>query len=227
MDRNEHFFEVIDSERNMCVPFDATGAQSWGPVDESKTWYSEGELRHELTLYRHPSGHWTLLTESYHVLFDRLISPPEARPLSDEVAVDWLLRHGYEPPADVAHLAETVFYQPRPPQSMRHSRIKPRWDKERRELLLDGAVCKKFRQPAPNQTRILVTFEECGWPSRIDDPIPQDSNVDRRDRLADTVRGLNKGCKGIRFELDGTTEGIIWNADKNADESSPSAEIPF
>jgi len=90
----------------------------------------------------------------------------------------------------------------------------PCWDSERRELRFHGRICKRFRQPAPNQTRVLDAFQEAGWPAKIDDPIPPQGDLDHRQRLADAVRGLNKN-HGIRFELDGTGEGILWRPAAN------------
>jgi hypothetical protein len=87
--------------------------------------------------------------------------------------------------------------------------IKPRWDKVRRELWYGDHCCKRFRQRAPNQETILDVFQEEGWPARIDDPLPGSADMVRRQRLADTVRGLNSNSH-IQFELDGTTEGVIW-----------------
>lgn len=85
----------------------------------------------------------------------------------------------------------------------------PVWDRDRRELSFKGKVVKRFRQPAPNQQPILDAFQEEGWPPRIDDPLPVTRGGDRRQRLADAVRGLN-AMDFIRFELDGTTEGVLW-----------------
>ena len=100
-------------------------------------------------------------------------------------------------------------------------REKPRWDSECRELWFREKLCKRFRQPAPNQTRLLGAFEESGWPPRMDDPIPPAGNLDQRQRLADTVRGLNKNGV-IQFELDGTTEGVIWKpAPENDSDRAP------
>jgi hypothetical protein len=86
--------------------------------------------------------------------------------------------------------------------------LKPSWDSERRELSYDGVVCKKYRQQARNQECILQVFEEAGWPSRIDDPLPG-GHADPLQRLANAIRGLNANS-AIRFERDGTTEGILW-----------------
>ena len=107
--------------------------------------------------------------------------------------------------AAVMNVAVAAIQAPSPPPP------KPRWDAERRELYFGGALCKKFRQPAKNQEPILQSFEEEGWPSRIDDPLPGDPEADTRQRLADAVRALNAKNAAILFELDGTSEGILWS----------------
>lgn len=88
---------------------------------------------------------------------------------------------------------------------------KPRWDAQRGEFWFGGRLCKRFRQQAQNQRLVLAAFEEECWPNRIDDPLPPDPEVDHRQRLADTVRRLNDNPL-IRFELDGTGEGILYAA---------------
>ena len=105
---------------------------------------------------------------------------------------------------------------------------KPKWDEEKRELSLNDTLCRKYRsQRAQNQIRILVEFEELGWPPRIDDPLPRSDKVDQQSRLSDTVRGLNSKCKGIKFELDGTSEGVKWKTENDGNEPSPSDDLPF
>jgi len=142
------------------------------------------------------------------------------------------------PPADVAALATGSFFTPgspkpaedRPPPDPEHSdeETKPRWDSERRELSYGGIACKTFRQRAPNQELVLAAFEEVGWPPRIDDPIPPSGGVDQRQRLADTVRALNANHGTLRFELDGTGEGVIWKPVPNESRSvTDTSELPF
>jgi hypothetical protein len=89
---------------------------------------------------------------------------------------------------------------------------KPHFDRELRILWLDGAVVKRFREPAPNQQLILAAFEEDGWPERIDDAIPPKMGIDSKKRLHATVRHLNERHedKRMRFFGDGTGEGIGW-----------------
>ncbi len=87
----------------------------------------------------------------------------------------------------------------------------PKWDNKRKELLYGGEVIKKYRTTAKNQISILEAFEVENWPSRIDDPLPHTKVGDQRQRLADAVSALNKNDV-IRFELDGTTFGILWKA---------------
>ena len=88
----------------------------------------------------------------------------------------------------------------------------PHWDAETRELRIDGTILKQFKWHAANQEIILSTFQEEGWPFRIDDPLPPQSDQDPKRRLSDTIKCLNRkqANKLIRFRGDGTGEGIIW-----------------
>jgi hypothetical protein len=96
----------------------------------------------------------------------------------------------------------------------------PEWDKERQELRVGLLVVKQFKVPAPNQEMILASFEEEGWPVRIDDPLPPHADQDSKRRLHDTIVTLNRHQKNrlIRFSGDGSGEGVRW------DPCSPKAE---
>ncbi len=97
-----------------------------------------------------------------------------------------------------------VFVPPvQPPVRNDHVPSIPSWDSSRRELLFGGKTCKRYRTRAVNQEKVLAAFEEEGWPSRIDDPVPPG-------RLKETVRQLNKHLQHIRFESDGTGVGVLW-----------------
>lgn len=87
---------------------------------------------------------------------------------------------------------------------------KPRWDKETHELRFKGQLIRRVRPIADNVIRVLDTFEDDGWPRRIDDPL--DPSPETR-RISETLRTLNDGLKMIRFRADGTGEGIIWEPD--------------
>jgi hypothetical protein len=89
---------------------------------------------------------------------------------------------------------------------------KPSWDRERKELRFGQWIIKQFRWLAVNQETILMAFEEEGWPLRIDDPLPRKLNQDPKHRLHDTIKCLNRNHKKrlIRFNGDGTGEGILW-----------------
>jgi hypothetical protein len=58
----------------------------------------------------------------------------------------------------------------------------------------------------------LTSFQEDGWPHRIDDPIPPKPDQNQRQRLRDAISSLNKHqkCRLIRFRSDGSGQGIIW-----------------
>ena len=88
----------------------------------------------------------------------------------------------------------------------------PRWDRERRELTVNGCVVKHFKWTAVNQEAILSAFEEEDWPYRIDDPLSPQPGQDSKRRLGDTIKCLNRKQKEalIHFRGDGTGEGIVW-----------------
>jgi hypothetical protein len=88
----------------------------------------------------------------------------------------------------------------------------PNWDSERRLLSLNSQVIKQFKWKALNQEMILATFEEEGWPPRIDDPLPPKPNQNSKRRLSDTIKCLNRHQKNslVHFRGDGTGEAVIW-----------------
>jgi hypothetical protein len=90
----------------------------------------------------------------------------------------------------------------------------PRWDADNRMVTYNGIVVKQFKLPSPNQVAILAAFEEEGWPTRIDDPLPPRSDVDPKQRLHDTLRSINRNQRHrlLFFRGDGTGNGIIWSA---------------
>lgn len=102
---------------------------------------------------------------------------------------------------------------PGPPNG--HTDERPHWDPMHRVLTWRGGLVKRFRTPAPCQELILDTFQEEGWPARIDDPLPGrgDSKVTQQ-RLHEAVRGLNRGqlAERIQFVRDGRGQGVCWSA---------------
>jgi hypothetical protein len=88
----------------------------------------------------------------------------------------------------------------------------PHWDSDCRELHAGGELVKRFRRPAPNQETILAVFEEEGWPTRIDDPLPARGNHCSAERLHDTIKSLNRHTVRpiLHFSGDGTGRGVRW-----------------
>jgi hypothetical protein len=89
---------------------------------------------------------------------------------------------------------------------------KPVWDADLRELRLGEALVKRFKQPAANQELILEAFQEEGWPSRIDDPLPPASEQNSKQRLHSTISNLNR-CQETRlihFEGGGDGKSVCW-----------------
>lgn len=90
---------------------------------------------------------------------------------------------------------------------------RPRWDAGRRELLVGDTVVKRFRVPAANQELVLQAFEEDGWPSCIDDPLPPAPGIDCQHRLRATIKSLNRSQSVplIRFHGNGGGQVIYWD----------------
>jgi hypothetical protein len=91
-------------------------------------------------------------------------------------------------------------------------RATPTWDRLRRELRVGKVLVKCYRCPAPSQELVLAAFQEEGWPFRIDDPLPQHTERDRKQCLHDTIHHLNRNQinAAVHFGGDGTGRGICW-----------------
>ena len=99
------------------------------------------------------------------------------------------------------------------------SALKPVWDREKRELRLDGKVIKRFKWPAGNQERVLNAFEDQGWPMFISDPLDIDPKICPKRRLHDTLKCLNRKqlSKSVKFRGDGTGKGVKLDIKPDAD----------
>lgn len=84
------------------------------------------------------------------------------------------------------------------------------WNRELGELTIDGQLARRIARPkqAKNVTKILEAFQEDGWPVRIDSPFEADEAG--RTRLRETGSQLNVQLTGIKFEADGTGEGVRY-----------------
>ncbi|MGA2030971.1 MAG: hypothetical protein ABSG68_01840 [Thermoguttaceae bacterium] len=88
----------------------------------------------------------------------------------------------------------------------------PSWDGDRKVLHVDGQLVKQFKVPSPNQEAILTAFEEEGWPSAIDDPLPPQPDQEEKRRLRATIQSLNAHHKKrlLHFRGDGSGERVLW-----------------
>lgn len=86
---------------------------------------------------------------------------------------------------------------------------KPRWLKDKRELWFEGKIVRRIRNStrAKNIVAILDTFEECGWPPQIDDPVTAGGDSSQRRR---TIESLNKAMKRIHFSCVGDGLSFGW-----------------
>ena len=113
-----------------------------------------------------------------------------------------------------------------PPAPLVETDLRPRYDAERRALLLDGVVLLAFKQRAKNQEALLIAFQEERWSEYIDDPLPG-SRVDAVKRLQDAVYALNTTLETealrraelsasdhagytVQFHIDESGERIRW-----------------
>jgi hypothetical protein len=90
----------------------------------------------------------------------------------------------------------------------------PCWDRNRLELRWEDVIVKQFKVPAPNQELILTVFQELGWPTQIDDPLPPHPEHDPKRRLHDTINSLNRSRKNalIHFSGNGKGQAIRWES---------------
>lgn len=90
--------------------------------------------------------------------------------------------------------------------------LKPVWDKDLNRLTLGDVLVKEYKTPAPNQQLILSVFQEEGWPSRIDDPLPPAPDLDPKRRLHETIISLNRNQRNrvLKFCGDGNGLGVRW-----------------
>jgi hypothetical protein len=90
---------------------------------------------------------------------------------------------------------------------------KLRYDAGSRELWRGFTRLKVYRRHAQCQEAVLESFEQQGWPQRIENPLGDEWGLDRKERLRETVKSLNEGLKskGIRFHADGTG-GVRWES---------------
>ncbi len=88
----------------------------------------------------------------------------------------------------------------------------PTWGPQSRELRVGDVLVRRYKSSAVNQETVLAVFEEEGWPSRIDDPLPPQPGQCSKHRLHDTIKCLNRNQTQnlIRFRGDGTGEGVCW-----------------
>ena len=79
----------------------------------------------------------------------------------------------------------------------------PTWDRDGGQLLLGGALVKRFRCAAESQYAVLDAFQKHGWPAEVANPLPDLGYRSAEERIKDAVRKLNAGQSGprIRFHL--------------------------
>jgi len=130
--------------------------------------------------------------------------PPAAHPLAGESTSD------FRSPTSDSRSSASDLLSPTSDPSL--PAALPRWDATTRTLRFGAYEIKRYRVPAPNQELVLAAFEEEGWPTHIDDPLPPTEEIDSKHRLHDTIIRLNRGHKHplIRFHGNGNGLAIHW-----------------
>lgn len=84
---------------------------------------------------------------------------------------------------------------------------KPSWDRTKGVLRFNGEAIKEIRRigVAKNVVLVLDTFQELGWPDRVDSPLSPNSQKHHA-----TINSLNTGLSRIWFKSDGEGRGFIW-----------------
>ena len=104
---------------------------------------------------------------------------------------------------------------PTPRRSTRARRQVPCWEEDTGRLFWDGKLVKWFRQPAVNQRALLTAFQQAGWPSTLPNPLRGTRGTERKARLHDTIKSLNRNQIGgpvLCFHGDGTGRRLWWEA---------------
>jgi hypothetical protein len=216
---------VHDPAQGRYVSLDVSGCQSWGPVQRGEDFSSfEGYFLVSVdeTLYRHPNGHWTIVSTSFHNEANIDMGTSATR-MSDEGAVNWLLENCFAPPDDMAPISRKFEFETGDPPHAKSEPTRPRWDQATGELRFDGEVVRSVGPKASNLRRVFECFEIDGWPARLDSPFPDDEAG--KQKLRETVRSLNQRLRRIKFASDGNGQGITWCI--NAAKAERDAEIPW
>jgi hypothetical protein len=145
-----------------------------------------------------------------HLIAEHGLPPESLRTMTpDEMRMYIEARHPAardsrpRPPENPQDSAETVVAGRDPAAD---EPLRPQWDPALRELSYGPNFSKRYVRPAPRQEKILATFQDDGWPRRIDDPL---DHGQLKDTIRDLKKSLGSSCP-LRFERDGTGEGITW-----------------
>ncbi len=98
-----------------------------------------------------------------------------------------------------------------PPKFKTKKSPAPLYDKAGRRFWFRKRLLFEFGRHAPDEEAILETFEELGWPARIDSPVSGKGGQRlAHKRLSNALQQLNARQSGIQFRLDGTGKGVTW-----------------
>jgi hypothetical protein len=103
---------------------------------------------------------------------------------------------------------------PAEPNRTEERPVLPCWDPNVGELHFRGLLVKRFQNAASNQRTILNELQRRGWPPQIVDPLPPEDDINRKHRLHDTIKNLNRGHSHHLMRFHGADAGLAvgWRA---------------
>lgn len=196
---------------------DSSGAVSFFRHSTSTFWGDDGNS----TLFQLADDSWVLL-EPYRPAGR---GPDRGGVISEDDAVQWILKYGNTPPDCDAfrdlEVGAKSHFEKQVDESLDSSIAaihKPCWNNDRSELSYRDVIIRRVHGKAKQVRLLLDAFEEDGWLERIDSPF--DDGQTRREAIA----SLNSGLVAIRFKADGSGDGILWDLLPFPTESSQSTD---
>jgi len=179
----------------------------------------------ECEVFEYPCSRWVIGKTAHHVEADHVPSWTDYEEVSAAQGASILLAS--EVPLSVDELI--LLRSTVGPDAEAKAATKPAvdWNRALGELKVNGTVARRVAQPnrAKQVVAVLDVFQEEAWPARIDSPFPPDESG--KQTLREAVRSLNKGMNCIRFEADGTGEGIRFRLVEELESVEQSQDFGF
>jgi len=124
-----------------------------------------------------------------------------------DICVVTSLLHAYDNDIQAGLRGIRVSVEDHATNEKKSNTLKPEWNREIGELRFNNEVVRKVKTSvAKCVVLILDSFQELGWPRRIDSPLDPDPV-----RFHDAIASLNERLTKICFSADGSGKGIRWD----------------